>query len=182
MRRVPGLTLYDRIDELSAHLWAETRRAVPENCDLQQQPRVEAVRFTPKKSRTIFLAKPASDMAEAYDRLTKELEGRGYRVTPGRHEEIPHDPSALDFVDAALDAAEMSIHLLGEKFGRSPEDLPPISKLQLERAARRGANEFVFHRLIWAPKQFKVGLAGTALRRDPQKYSPNLIVSSLRTR
>ena len=81
--------------------------------------------FVPRQTRKIFLAKPASDMAAAYDRLTRELEGWGYEVCPGREEEIPNDRSALDFVDAALSKAEISIHLLGESVGRSPEICRP---------------------------------------------------------
>jgi len=131
---------FDRIDELSAHLMGQ---AEPEPTPRPFQ----------RKTRKIFLAKPASDMAAAYDRLTRELEGWGYEVSPARAEEIPNDRSALDFVDAALSEAEISIHLLGESVGRSPEDLPPISKLQLERAALRAGGSDAFHRLIWAPEQ-----------------------------
>ena len=107
--------------------------------------------------RTVFLAKPASDMRLAYSRLVKELTGHGHKVVPDPAEDIPLDASTLPFIDAAMNMAEFSVHLLGEKTGPVPEDQTlPIVRLQLDRAAARGASvargEFGFHRVIWAPK------------------------------
>ena len=106
-------------------------------------------------------------MADAYDRLTRELRGWRYEVVPSPGEEIPNDASALEFVNRALSEAEISIHLLGESAGRSPEDLPAISKLQLERAAARAQDAGGFHRLIWAPEQFKSPATKAEPSRDP---------------
>lgn len=161
----------DRIEELSAHLWREAARYGLSENDLCDTQTGGPSRKVFGKNRTIYLAKPASDMVEAYDRLTRELVGRGYRVVPGADAEIPDDPTALKFVDDALRDAEMSIHLLGEKLGCCPEDLPPIAKLQLERAEARVAMDGAgrFHRLIWAPKQLTqdADATATATMRDP---------------
>jgi hypothetical protein len=149
---------YDRVEELAAHLWREASRlSSGQECLIPQLGTALVRSQLHFSNRTIYLAKPASDMVESYDRLTIELQHRGYKVVPGRDDEIPHDPSALGFIDACLAEAEMSIHLLGDKMGRCPEDLPPIAKLQLERAARLVSSEESgrFHRLIWAPRRLK---------------------------
>lgn len=112
-----------------------------------------------KADRTIYVAKPANDMRAAYDRIVKELLGRGYAVVPGAQEEIPLNASAVAFIDTQIEKAEAAVHLLGEKAGGVPEDLDPIVKLQLARAAARLEDQSRtdgaasgFRRLIWAPK------------------------------
>ena len=66
--------------------------------------------------------------------------------------EIPLD-TAAEVIDEALAKAEISVHLLGEKAGEAPEDQPPMVKLQLQRAAKKAAEDGTakFHRLVWAP-------------------------------
>jgi hypothetical protein len=161
----------DRIEELAAHLCREAARyglgdPAPPDSPIEAS---SLKSFT--NNRTIYLAKPASDMIEAYDRLTRELTGRGYRVVPHADDEIPDNPSALQFVEEALKSAEMSIHLLGEKSGCCPEELPPIVKLQLELAAEKVAADSSgrFHRLIWAPEQLtqNASPAANSIMRDP---------------
>lgn len=119
---------------------------------------------------TIYVAKPAGDMQTSYDRLVKELARRGYAVVPEPAIDIPYGASAIAFVDDALARAEMSIHLLGERLGYSPEGHPSITKLQLERAAARVSSApseprigGAIYRLIWAPKAFD----GVSAERDP---------------
>lgn len=162
----PDPRYYDRVEELARDLWHKAERL--KNKGALREPIAAAPAVSPN-GRTIFLAKPASDMYEAYDRLTKELAGRGYNVVPGAGSAIPDDSSAAAFVDEALLASEASVHLLGDKLGPSPEDLPPVTKFQLARAAARVAAEPGFHRIIWAPKLLAYGAAALpdASPRDP---------------
>lgn len=125
--------------------------------------------------RTVYLAKPAGDMREAYDRLVKELQGRGYAIVPDPKEEIPYASYAAAWIDEALTGAELSVHLLGEKPGYAPEGEERIVKLQLARAAARvpaapAARAEVdrgFHRVMWAPKVLQDDASGPAHERDP---------------
>ncbi len=181
---------YDVVKRLAQRLWirAQNQEAAP-----KPEPVAGATSKpdgTPEKSsRTIYLAKPAADMREAYLRLVDELTGRGYAVVPERDVEIPHDATALQFVDAALGEAELSIHLLGEKAGYEPtEDVDRIVKLQLARASRRVAaltglapdKGPAFRRIIWAPKVLvdQEGAAPAGGERDPlavlAKFDPQL--------
>jgi TIR domain len=110
----------------------------------------------PPNGRVVYLAKPADDMQWAYDRIAKELGGRGYAVVPDVKAEIPRDGAWADFIDKALSAAEVSIHLLGENPGYPPVGEEGIVKLQLARAAAKipgasnGSDDAGFRRIIWA--------------------------------
>ena len=122
--------------------------------------------------RTIFVAKPASDMRQGYDRVVSELAGKGHTVLPDPAAEIPLE-TATDVIDAALAKAEISVHLLGEKAGEAPEDQPPMVKLQLQRAAKKAAEDGTakFHRLVWAPSAWTIPATAkqeaTELARHP---------------
>jgi hypothetical protein len=116
--------------------------------------RKPAERVYPPSGRTIFVAKPAADMVAGYGRIVNELVGRGHTVLPSPAQDIPIGSRATDVIDAALENAEIAIHLLGEKAGGVPDDQQlPIVKLQLARAAAKADKNDAasFHRVIWAP-------------------------------
>jgi hypothetical protein len=119
--------------------------------------------------QTIYLARPAIDMAKAYERLARELAGRDYAVVPDR--DIPTDGTAVAFIDAALAQASVCVHLLGVKGGYTPqEDVSPIVKLQLERAALRAkSTPKALRRIVWAPKILDMDTpdAAPAVVREP---------------
>ncbi|MGD0023146.1 MAG: toll/interleukin-1 receptor domain-containing protein [Xanthobacteraceae bacterium] len=154
--------------------------------DLFARFRVASERLTPGESlppapigRTIYVAKPASDMFDDYIRVVAELTKKGYNVVPSRSADIPADGSALSFIDAELAKAEVAVHLIGESAGWKPEGLDEIVKLQLARSAAktdvRGARDAAakspFRRIIWAPKVFQRDgrSGGGTLTRDPQE-------------
>ena len=128
--------------------------------------------------RVIYLAKPASDMEQAYSRFAFELQGRGYVVVPDVTSDIPNDSTALAYIDETLAKAELSIHPLGEKGGFAPDDnaLDPIVKLQLARARARAAAssadqaDRAFRRIVWAPRILDAG-------GPPPQWSPTAIRS-----
>lgn len=137
---------HERTQELAEDIW---RRA----CEHEQLPAPDSVAIGPgwtpvsSSGRKIYLAKPAADMRAPYARLVDELRQRGYIVAPKPDAEIPADASAKDFIGDGLAGAELSIHLLGEKAGWTPEECEPIVPLQLKLAA-----EMQTRRIIWAPR------------------------------
>jgi hypothetical protein len=126
--------------------------------------------------RTVYVAKPASDMLGHYIRVVKELSSRGYNVIPKRNEDIPSNGSTSEFIENLLATAEASVHLLGDRSGGT-KDPNSIVKLQLARASDRilksGAAEIgsapAFRRIIWAPKVFRIDGEpdGKSIERDP---------------
>jgi TIR domain len=167
---------YDRRDDLAAFLQRRVDR-IAEGAGtgamaLRDQP------IASPNGRIIYLAKPAADMEAAYSRVAFELQGRGYTVVPEVNSDIPKNAAVRDYVKTALETAEVSIHLLGDKRGFVPDDdeLDPIVKLQLgyarERAARSAQpSESVFRRIVWAPKILDTAdqPAGPTVERDPLK-------------
>ena len=117
-------------------------------------------------------------MEAAYSRLAFELQGKGYTVVPEVNSDIPKNATVRDYVKTALEKAEVSVHLVGEKRGFVPDDdeLDPIVKLQLRFARERAAqsaepSESTFRRIVWAPKILDAPdqPAGPAVERDPLK-------------
>jgi len=192
-------TYHDCVRDLASYLWREAAKAAtppgerpPEPAPLRQKPVIAAA---PASGRTIFVAKPASDMQKSYLRLVEELQSLGHRVVPPPAKKIQSEEDVVKFVDEALAAAEFSIHLLGEGAGFKPEDTEPIVALQLKRAAARvpappakGPQSSVggFRRFIWAPKVVEVEkkledgtvLAQSVTGRDPlqvlARFNPQL--------
>jgi hypothetical protein len=128
--------------------------------------------------RTVFLAKPASDMKAAYVRLVTELQGKGFTVAPDPLADMPSDRSAEAFITDALARAEVFVHLVGDSGGFAPEGLDNVVKLQLALARGRAAQaegppgQKLDRRIVWAPKILDEGgaaPAGPAVERDPLK-------------
>jgi hypothetical protein len=141
---------FDRGEVRDDRYWQKVRALVAHL--LKRKPEPPPAATYPPSGRTIYVAKPASDMRAGYDRIVCELTGRGHTVVPSPMEDIPLK-SAVEVIDKALSSAEISIHLLGERAGEAPEDQLPMVKLQLARAAEKAGNDAggKFHRLVWAP-------------------------------
>jgi hypothetical protein len=140
---------FDRGEARDERYWQKIKALVARL--LKRKPPPVAATYPPS-GRTIYVAKPASDMRAGYDRIVCELCGRGHTVVPPPMEDIPLN-SAVEIIDKALSQAEISIHLVGEKAGAAPEDQLPMVKLQLARAAEKAGKDGTgkFHRLVWAP-------------------------------
>jgi hypothetical protein len=166
---------YERVDDLAKVLRRRALRLTTRQGALTVEPEAMVLTPRPKSDKAIYLAKPASDMRGAYDRLVVELTSSGYTVVPDPAKDIPVDATALNFIDDALSEADISIHLLGEKPGYAPDDADPITKLQLSRAARRSAGTARVDggcrlgRIIWAPKILNSDSARNVVQnvRDP---------------
>src|SRR5262245_52109427 len=146
---------FDRGDPQDARYWERLKALAA--YFVKRQPRPSPAPVYAPSGRTIFVAKPASDMRQGYDRVVSELIGKGHTVVPEPTEDIPLD-SAVDAIDTALLDVEIAVHLLGEKTGDAPEDQPPMAKLQLARAAVRASKDIQakFHRIVWAPSLWTI--------------------------
>ena len=119
--------------------------------------------------RTVFVAKPSADTKVQYQHLVEELQGSGYRVVPDPGEPLPESGAEvkLMIVDG-LGAAELSIHLLGERRGFRPDGLGADTvPFQLACAADEVNRRPSFYRLIWAPKALPTD--DEALEKSPRE-------------
>lgn len=149
------LEFFDRGEPRDDRYWAKLRALAAYL--LKRKPGPPPPPAYPPTGRTIYVAKPASDMRAGYDRIVSELVGKGHTVVPSPTDEILLD-SAVAVIDDALSNAEIAVHLLGEKAGDAPEDQLPMVKLQLARAMAKEAKDggAKFHRVIWAPSLWTV--------------------------
>ena len=164
-RGAPAEEFHEQAERLASDLW---RRAYAKRFDAPPAPppkAAEKAASAPARddARTIYLAKPARDMAKAYARLVDELQKRGYRIAPPPESDIDLDAEGERAPEIAIAKAlaesEASIHVLGELPGRAGdyEGAEPLVKLQLRLAAqaaeeRTGASGGArFRRNVWAP-------------------------------
>lgn len=112
-------------------------------------------------SKLVYLAETTSDLADERELVRDELRQRGFGVLPEHKlplEEVKQTESA---VRSDLGRCALSVHLVGTRYGSTPEDDPrSVVRLQEELAAERTATEPGFLRLIWMPP----GLSTPALQ------------------
>jgi len=167
---------YENVGNLGTYLWKRARQIARRDATDTADPDGDTLSASPgevqnlkdaSKVPKVYLAAPATDMRGSYNRLVEELKGWHYRVVPDPSADIPLDAAdAVKFFDEALAGADVSIHLLGDKFGVAPDGEQPIAKLQLARAAVRLENAAAgFRRIVWAPKV--LGEADGKVERDP---------------
>jgi TIR domain-containing protein len=173
---VGDLEFFDRGEPQDARYWDRLKALAAYL--VRRQPRPLAAPMYAPTGRTIFVAKPASDMRMGYDRVVSELIGKGHTIVPEPTEDIPLH-LAVEVIDAALSEAEIAVHLIGEKAGDAPEDKPPLVKLQLSRAAARVSKDSQgrFHRVVWAPSlwtiPFTTGQPANEVTRNPLEVLQN---------
>lgn len=104
--------------------------------------------------RTVYLAETTFDVAPERDRVRRELERHGHHILPSRRLPI----ESADLVGAIRDElaqSDVSVHLLGRRYGVVPEmDDRSLPHLQLE-LARSAAERDVLVPLIWAPERLE---------------------------
>lgn len=147
---------YARVDDLAQDI-----------ADLLSELANNATRQSSPEGRTVYLAEATSDLTPQRDDLKRELERRGHQVLPQRAlsltvEELTREASE------ALSRSQLSIHMLGSRYGARPEgDDRSIPHLQLD-LAERVASKAGLKQLIWIPDDV-----------DPAKEEQAALVESL---
>ena len=104
----------------------------------------------PAAPMVVYLARTASDMKERRELLQRELEDRGYRVLP--EQELPEDAEGYSrAVQADLQRAHVSVHLIGARYGSTPDGATRSGVvLQAELAL---AQETALRSIFWSPPE-----------------------------
>ena len=101
----------------------------------------------------VYLAETSSDLTQERDLVRDELLQRGYGVLPEDKlpaEEVKQTEAAAL---ASLTRSVLSIHMIGKRYGSTPEDdARSIVSIQEDLAARRGGDDSSFARLLWMPQ------------------------------
>jgi hypothetical protein len=98
----------------------------------------------------IYLSETTSDLQKERDNIRRELEERGYSVLPSHPLSLNID-ELREQVCADLQRCELSVHLIGKRYGFIPEGADQsIVALQYEFALQCGKSSHL-SRLIWMP-------------------------------
>jgi hypothetical protein len=118
------------------------------------QTNARAVKAIPATSgRMIYVAVPADELRDAWQRLVNDLVGAGYVVLPGEARLPDTAAKADEAIRAALGRSEVSVHLLGESEGTKPDGSEEgIVRRQLRLAREHAGAVGRFPRILWAPK------------------------------
>jgi hypothetical protein len=108
----------------------------------------------PPQLSTVYLAETTRELRDERDRLKRRLEAQGYRVLPDR----PLPITAAEFKRAVQDylrISQISIHLLGQKYGSYPDGgNRSMPELQFNFAGER-ITDLTFTRIVWMPSGAK---------------------------
>ena len=109
------------------------------------------------KQLTIYLPQPTSDLLDAYEKLKYQLQDWGYKILPGDRSLPKTDDAIRAAVREYLNCCTLSVHLIGQFYGSSPEDnaRESVMKIQHDLAEERGESNHEFSRLIWMPPNLK---------------------------
>ncbi|HEX8558969.1 MAG TPA: toll/interleukin-1 receptor domain-containing protein [Pyrinomonadaceae bacterium] len=122
--------------------------------------RAEAEGAAAEPQRFVYLAETTGDLAQGREAVRDELSQRGYGVLPEQRLPLDERRGIEEVVRADLARCALSVHMVGARYGSTPEDDPAsVVQIQERLAAERGAADASFQRLLWAPP----GLGSPAL-------------------
>jgi hypothetical protein len=111
-------------------------------------------------SKFVYLAETTGDLAREREEVRDELRQRGYGVLPEQRLPLDERRKIEEAVRADLARCALSVHMVGPRYGSTPEDDPAsVVQIQERLAAERGSGEATFQRLLWTPP----GLGTSAL-------------------
>lgn len=129
---------------------AATRDPSPANSDVGAN--VAAASDPSVPAKIVYLAETTSDLARERDLVRDELQQRGYGVLPEQKLPAEEHKKIEAAITAALARSTLSVHLIGKRYGSTPEDdARSIVRIQEQLAAERGAADPSFLRLLWMP-------------------------------
>ncbi|HJQ34546.1 MAG TPA: TIR domain-containing protein [Pyrinomonadaceae bacterium] len=125
----------------------------------------------------VYLAESTSDLAKEREQVRDELRQRGYEVLPEQRLPLEERRKTEEAVRQDLARCTLSVHMVGARYGSTPEDDPAsIVQIQEQLAAERGASDPAFRRVLWMPP----GLATPALEVSDARQKA--FVAELQTR
>jgi hypothetical protein len=117
----------------------------------------DSSRFAPNgpggAMKFVYLAETTSDLTQERELVRDELRQRGYGVLPEQKLPLDEEKKTEDAVRAAMARCALSVHLVGTRYGSTPEDdARSVVRIQEELAVQRGAADPAFLRLLWMPQ------------------------------
>jgi hypothetical protein len=112
---------------------------------------------TKDSTKYVYLAEATSDLTQERELVRDELRHRGYEVLPDQKLPIEEGKQTEAAVRAALERSILSVHLIGMRYGSTPEDDPrSVVCIQEALAAQRCVDNPAFSRLLWMPQRVEI--------------------------
>lgn len=128
-------------------------------------------------AKLVYLAETTSDLTKERELVRDELRQRGHGVLPEQKLPLEELKQTEEAVRADLARCALSVHLVGTRYGSTPEDdARSVVRIQEELAAERGASNPAFLRLLWMPP----GLATPTLEISDERQKS--FIAELQTR
>lgn len=109
-------------------------------------------------AKFVYLAETTSDLAEERERVRDELQQRGFSVLPEQKLPLEEAAATEKAIRENLERSALSVHLIGTRYGSTPEDdARSIVRIQEQLAAEHGATNSAFLRLLWIPPGLTTG-------------------------
>ena len=103
-------------------------------------------------SKFVYLAETTGDLVREREDVRDELRQRGYGVLPEHRLPLDERRQTEEAVRADLARCCLSVHMVGPRYGSTPEDDPAsVVQIQERLAAERGATDAAFQRILWTP-------------------------------
>ncbi|MBV9923446.1 MAG: toll/interleukin-1 receptor domain-containing protein [Acidobacteria bacterium] len=103
-------------------------------------------------TRFVYLAETTGDLSREREDVRDELRQRGYGVLPEQRLPLDERLKVEEAVRADLARCCLSVHMVGPRYGSTPEDdAASVVQIQERLAAERGAAEGSFQRIVWTP-------------------------------
>lgn len=107
-------------------------------------------------NKLVYLAETTSDLTNERELVRDELQQRGHLVLPEKKLPLEEVKKTEAAVRADLERCALSVHLVGMRYGSTPEDNPlSVVCIQEQLAAEHGAANPDFLRLLWMPENLK---------------------------
>ncbi len=103
-------------------------------------------------AKVVYLAETTSDLTKERELVRDELQQRGYVVLPEQKLPLEEVKQTEEAVRAALTRSAMSVHLVGTRYGSTPEDdARSVVRIQEKLSAERAEADPSLLRLLWLP-------------------------------
>jgi len=103
-------------------------------------------------TKFVYLAEATSDLTDARELVRDELQQRGYGVLPEEKLPLEEVKKTEHRIRTALARCALSVHMVGTRYGSTPEDdARSAVRIQEQLAAEHGAATSGFLRLLWMP-------------------------------
>jgi hypothetical protein len=119
---------------------------------LQDPGTTAAVASPEPPKKFVYLAETTSDLVDERELVADELRQRGYGVVPERKLPLEEVKGTEQSIRDALARCAVSVHMVGTRYGSTPEDdARSVVRIQEQLAAEQSVAKPAFLRLLWMP-------------------------------